>query len=283
MKRICAGLAFVAVLAGNTALAREGDPDPAKSEIWNKVHASLFQSARFEPNADQVIALETPVRAEDASVVPIAIRARFAQSPDRRIDKVWLIVDKNPSPMAAEFQFFPDSGRADIETRIRIEEYTFVRAVARTSDGKMYMVSNYVKASGGCSAPAGKDPAVAKANLGKMRLRVEEKPVAGKPVLAQLMVSHPNDTGLAMDQLTRMYAPPHFVRRVEVRYDGKPVITADVDFSISENPNFRFYFTPREGGQLEASVVDNQDLKFSTATKLDAGRVASAEAERKQQ
>jgi sulfur-oxidizing protein SoxY len=281
-KLACAVLALVAALGANAALARDADPDPAKSEIWNKVHASLFQGVRFEPGADQVVALETPARAEDAAVVPIAIRARFAQSAERRIDKVWLIVDKNPSPLAAEFQFSPESGRADIETRIRIEEYTFVRAVARTGDGKMYMVANYVKASGGCSAPAGKDPAVAKANLGKMRLRVEDNPVAGRPVLAQLMVSHPNDTGLAMDQLTRMYAPPHFVRRVEVRYDGKTVMTADVDFSISENPNFRFYFTPREGGQLEATVVDNQDLKFSTAMKLDGSRVASAQPERPQ-
>lgn len=283
MKRICTVLAVVALSTGGVAFARDGDPDPTKSEIWNKVHASVFESARFEANADQVIALETPTRAEDASVVPIAIRARFPQSAERRIDKVWLIVDKNPSPMAAEFQFTPDSGRADIETRIRIEEYTFVRAVARTGDGKMYMVANYVKASGGCSAPAGKDPAVAKANMGKMRLRVEERPVAGRPVLAQLMVSHPNDTGLAMDQLTRMYTPPHFVRRVEVRYDGKPVMTADVDFSISENPNFRFYFTAREGGELEASVVDNQELKFSTVMKLDGSRVASAQPERSSQ
>ena len=283
MKRRFAILFALSLVAANPAFAREGDPDPAQSEIWNKVHASLFQGVRFEADADRVIALETPVRAEDASVVPIAIRARFAQSAERSIDKVWLIVDKNPSPMAAEFQFFPESGRADIETRIRIEEYTFVRAVARTSDGKMYMVANYVKASGGCSAPAGKDPAVALANLGRMRLRVEDPSAPGAPVLAQLMVSHPNDTGLAMDQLTRMYAPPHFVRRVDVRYDGKPVMTADVDFSISENPNFRFYFTPHDGGQLEASVVDNQDLKFSTTIKVDGNRMASADSERKPQ
>lgn len=277
MKNFCLVLALAAGVLAGPVLARDADPDPGRSEIWNKVHASLFQGARFEPAADQVIALETPARAEDASIVPVAIRARFAQTKERYIDRVWLIVDRNPSPMAAEFQFTPDSGRADIETRIRIEEYTFVRAVARTNDGRMYMIANYVKASGGCSAPAGKDPAVAKANLGRMRLRVEDKPEEGRPVLAQLMVSHPNDTGLAMDQLTRMYAPPHFVRRVEVRYNGKPVMVADVDFSISENPNFRFYFTPHGGGELEASVVDNQDLQFSTAMKLDGSRVVQAE------
>lgn len=266
-------LAVLLAVAG-AAAARDPDPDPAQSPVWNKVHASLFAGVRFEPGADRVIALETPQRAEDAAIVPVAIRARFAQSEERYIDKVWLIVDKNPSPVAAEFQFTPASGRADIETRIRIEEYTHVRAVARTSDGRHYHVANYVKASGGCSAPAGKDAAAAKANLGKMRLRIDDKLVAGRPALAQLMISHPNDTGLAMDQLTRMYAPPHFVRRVEVTYDGTPVMIADVDFSISENPNFRFYFTPGESGRLEARVVDNQDLKFTTAVKFDAGRVA---------
>ena len=79
-----------------------------------------------------------------------------------------------------------------------------------------------------------------------------------------------------MDQLTRRYVPPHFVRRVEVTYVGKPVMTADVDFSISENPNFRFYFTRAGGGQLEAKVVDNQDLRFSTRLQLAPGRIANA-------
>jgi len=45
---------------------------------------------------------------------------------------------------------------------------------------------------------------------------------------------------------------------------------ADVDFSISENPNFRFYFTPGSGGQLEARIVDNQEQAFSTAVSLES-------------
>jgi sulfur-oxidizing protein SoxY len=163
-----------------------------------------------------------------------------------------------------------------METRIRVEQYTHVRAVARTNDGKLYMAVNYVKASGGCSAPAGKDAAAAQASLGKMRIRVDGTPTAGQPVLAQLMVSHPNDSGLAMDQVTRTYATPHFVRQVDVSYAGKPVMRADVDFSISENPNFRFYFLPGDGGDLEARVVDNQDLEFRTSLTVAAPRRAAA-------
>ena len=44
-----------------------------------------------------------------------------------------------------------------ISTRVRVNSYTNVHAVAELSDGKLYVVKTYVKASGGCSAPAVKD------------------------------------------------------------------------------------------------------------------------------
>jgi len=268
-------LAVVAVVALTAGPARAQDADPAESPVWKKVHESVFASAPIAP-ADGIVTLDTPKRAEDAAIVPVAIRSGIVQRSDRYIDTIWLIIDNNPSPIAAVFHFTTGSGRADMETRIRIEQYTHVRAIAKTNDGKLYMAVNYVKASGGCSAPAGKDAAAAQASLGKMRIRVDSAPVSGKPVLAQLMISHPNDSGLAMDQVTRTYATPHFVREVDVSYAGKSVMRADVDFSISENPNFRFYFVPGDGGELQAKVVDNQDLAFATSVRLDAARGASA-------
>jgi sulfur-oxidizing protein SoxY len=274
-RRWSAVLLVIAFAASAASVVCAQAPDPNASAIWQKVHADLFGGAQID-TAQGVIALETPPRAEDAAIVPVALRGAFPQSPERFIDRIWLLIDNNPSPIAAVFDFTPESGRAEIETRIRIEQYTFVRAIARTNDGRLHMMANYVKASGGCSAPAGKDAVAAKANLGKMRLRVDEATAEGQPARAQLMVSHPNDSGLAMDQVTRTYATPHFVRRVEVRYAGKPLLNADVDFSISENPNFRFYFLPGDGGELEARVVDNHDLEFRTSLTVAAPRRAAA-------
>jgi len=273
-----AGLAYVAVGAAfgqDANVANSAAPNAAASAVWTKVHASVFANAPLEPAGD-VVTLDTPTRAEDAAIVPIAIRSRFPQTKERFIERVWLIVDNNPSPIAAVFNFTLESGRADIETRIRIEEYTHVRAVALTNDGKLSMAVNYVKASGGCSAPAGKDALAAKANLGKMRLRIDESAGPGRPALAQLMISHPNDSGLAMDQLTRNYAPPHFVRHVKVTHGGRPIMSAEVDFSISENPNFRFYFVPDRDAALEAKIVDNQDLEFASTTRLNSGAGSAA-------
>ena len=129
-------------------------------------------------------------------------------------------------------------------------------------------VTRFVKASGGCSAPAGADAAAAQASLGQMRFRVEGDLRGREPVLAQLAIEHPNHSGLAMDQSTRQYTPAHFVRRVEVNYAERPVLVADVDFAISENPSFRFWFVPHGPGELKATVVDTRELRFVAAQAL---------------
>ena len=203
--------------------------------------------------------------------MPVAIRTKLTQRPERYVRRIYLIVDKNPSPLAAMFELTPESGRADLETRIRIEEYTHVRAVAELSDGTLFADTRFVKASGGCSAPAGKDPAAAAARVGRMRLAVDGNVGDNQPALAQLMISHPNDSGLVMDQLTRHYTPAYFVRSIKVTYAGKPILTAEVDFSISENPNFRFYFVPVGDGELKAEAVDTKELRFEARLAVRRG------------
>ena len=238
------------------------------ADNWAKLRPALFQDRNIADDSGQMIELVTPVRAEDAAVVPIAIRTRLAQSPGLSVRKLYLVIDNNPAPLAAVFSMTPELGRADIETRVRIEEYTNIRAIAELSDGSLHMHTRYVKASGGCSAPAGKDAAAAAAGIGKMKLTLERAPQLNQPLLAQLMIRHPNTSGMAMDQVTRLYAPPHFVRHIDIAYNGRQVMSADTDISISENPNFRFYFVPREEGTLSVEAVDSDDLSFKTTLQV---------------
>lgn len=263
---LCASLALLPA-AAQAQLKTADNPDG--NPVWQKVRASLFGSRTIRnDDTGSVVRLEAPLRAEDAAVVPVAIRTRLAQSTTRYVDKLYLVIDNNPSPIAAIFDFTPASGQADIETRVRVDEYTHMRAIAQTNDGELYMATRFVKASGGCSAPPGKDAEAAQANLGKMRLRVDGDVTRNKPVLAQLMISHPNDSGMVMDQSTRQYTPAHFIRKLDISYAGKPVMSADLDFAISENPNFRFWFVPEGAGELRAELVDTKDLHFESALKL---------------
>lgn len=268
-RSLCLAAGLVPALAA--AQLREGG-DPEAVEIWQKLRTSLFADRPISLDAGRVIRLDAPARAVDAATVPIAVRAQFAQTPQQHIRRVWLIIDRNPSPIAAIFSYTLDSGRADIETRVRVDEYSHVRAIAETQDGQLSMATRWVKASGGCSAPAGLDARAALATLGQMRLRADAAtPGPGGPQRVQLVISHPNHSGLAMDQATRQFTPAHFVRQVDISHAGRPVLSADLDFAISENPNLWFWFVPQpgsEGGELKVDASDSQGLTFRTVAKL---------------
>ncbi len=260
-------------LAASLGVARAQSPAarPSPEARWAELKPSLFGTREILDHAKDLLAIDAPPRAEDAAVVPVGIRALVPQTAGRWVRKLHLVIDNNPSPMGAVFSYTPDSGIAAIETRVRVEEYTTVRAVAEFNDGRLAMVSRFLKASGGCSAPAGKDMAEAMARLGRMKLRVDGEVAAGKPALAQLMISHPNVSGLAIDQLTRLAPAPSFVRRIAVSYAGRPVMQADVDFSLSENPSLRFHFLAQREGELVAEVVDTDNRQFNTRLAVKEG------------
>lgn len=255
----------VLVPAWGFGLARADEDMPTPE--WDQLRAQLFSGRTIVTEGATLPILEAPARAADAATVPLALRSAFDQSPGRYVKSLYLVIDRNPTPLAAIFHFTPESGRAEVETRVRVEQYTFVRAIAELNDRSLHMASRFVKASGGCSAPAGKDPAAAAANLGQLRLRAEAALEEG-PRRARLMIRHPNTSGLAMDQLTRLYARPHFVREVSVLYRGQPVLQAELTFAISENPDFSFRFLPGSGGELEARVVDTENLSFTSRVQV---------------
>jgi sulfur-oxidizing protein SoxY len=251
--------------------AADGPPDPDTVEVWLKMRAHLFGERVVVRDSGRVVTLRAPARAQDAATVPISISTHLPQAPERYISRLYLLIDSNPSPLGAMFSFTPQSGRADIDTRVRVEDYGWMRVVAELSDGSLYMDQRYVKAAGGCSAPYGTAPDF-EAFTPRARLKVDASVSPREPVLAQLMIQHPNSSGLAKDQITHLFIPPYFVRTVEVTYAGRKVLTAEVDFTISENPNFRFYFQPSEGGELKATVVDTKERRIESSAQVEIAR-----------
>ncbi len=255
---VVAAVAMVALplLAGANEKA---EPDPAQSQYWPPIRQMMFGNKEIRDGKD-VIRMYLNTRADDASTVPVSVKAQIDQSSGRHIKNVYLIVERNPSPVAGIFRFTPESGRAQIETRLRFEDFSFVRAIAETSDGELFMSSKWVKAAGGCSAPADKNR-MPENLVGTMKFRFADETVeASKPALVQLMIRHPNESAMASDFDSSKV--PQFVRHVSVTYAGRPVMDADVDFSISDNPSFRFYFIPEKEGALEATVEDTHDKRY---------------------
>jgi sulfur-oxidizing protein SoxY len=246
-------LAGLALVAGTVAvLAEEARPETA----WGELRANVTGDKPIA-DASGVMTLEAPVRAEDAALVPVSVHIALPEGDARAVKSLTLVVDENPSPVVGTFTFAHGQKHFDLSTRIRVNSYSYLRAIAETEDGALYMTKAYVKAAGGCSAPAVKDPAEAKANLGKMRFRAFAE--RGE---AQVQVRHPNYSGLQMDQVTRLYTPAWFVENLSVRQGDTPLFNMTGGISVSEDPTFRFSYAAN-GEPVTVAAKDTEGRVFT--------------------
>lgn len=243
------------------ASATAGD---AVNSVWPGLVQDIFNNRPMLDGAG-LIAVDMPYRAEDAAIVPVTLRTTLPPGDPRRVVAITLVIDQNPAPMAARFDLGPEAIVSEISTRVRVNSYTDVHAVAELSDGKLYMTKTYVKASGGCSAPAAKNADEAKNRLGKMRFRQFAKAgdaPSGGTREAQLMIGHPNNSGLQMDQVTHLYVPPFFVNELRIWQDDRLVLAMDGGISISEDPNIRFTYHPGDAKTFRVEAKDTDGHVF---------------------
>jgi sulfur-oxidizing protein SoxY len=268
---------WLAALAVGIAFAT---PALAQSdETWNSLKPDIF-AGRPITDGESILEMDAPYRAEDAAVVPITVRALKPQSGETAIKAITLVIDENPAPVAATVSFGPGAPTASFSTRLRVNSYSHIRAIAEMNDGSLRMIKKYVKASGGCSAPALKDQDKSVAEMGALRLRqfaqedVESKTYALAPndpgaAEAQIMIRHPNYSGLQMDQLTRLYIPAHFVRSIELKRGDALVFKMEGGISLSEDPSFRFTFRKDGTGPLIVKAVDTKDNSFGKSWPVE--------------
>src|SRR6476619_7621827 len=253
------------LFAAPLALAAEAN-DP-----WPGLVQDIFNNRPMNDGSD-VISVEMPIRAEDAAIVPVTLRTKLSAGDSRQVLNITLVIDQNPAPMAAKFQLGPDAKVSEISTRVRVNNYTDVHVVAELSDGKLYMTKTYVKASGGCSAPAAKNADEAEARLGKMRYRQFARPGRGPASgarEAQIMVGHPNNSGLQMDQVTQLYIPAFFINDLRLWQDDNLILAVEGGIAISEDPNIRFTYVANGARHFRAEAKDTEGHVFQHEWNVD--------------
>lgn len=232
-----AALAFATTSLTTVTTARDAAYDP-----WPSIQEDVFENRPLIEGTQNVV-LDAPYRADDAAIVPLTMT--ISKDIAAKVEELWLIIDKNPAPVAAQFTFGPAAGDNErvIITRVRIDEYSHVRAVVETSDGKLYMAAKYVKAAGGCSAPALKDMDAALAGIGKMKVKILQSDISkAKMLMGQVMIKHPQYSGMQMNQLTGLYIPAKFITEMEIKRGDDLVMTVTGGISLSEDPNIRFTY-----------------------------------------
>jgi sulfur-oxidizing protein SoxY len=254
------------VFAGGASVYAADNTD---EDVWPILQRDVFNSREII-DGSPAVALEAPDRAEDAALTPLTVRipSEFAPAATR----LTLLIDKNPSPVVAEFTFGPAAGAGErmISTRVRVDSYSNVRAVVETADGKLHMAKKFVKAAGGCSAPALKDADAVLAEIGKMQVKSIGAAASGGDMReALVMIKHPQYSGLQKDQVTGYWIIAKYITAMDVKRGGELIFKMTGGISISEDPNIRFTYAGSDGDVLEVTATDTDEriMKGSSVPK----------------
>ena len=95
-------------------------------------------------SASDQVTIVSPDIAENGAVVPVGAISKLANTTE-----IYLLVEKNPVPMAAAFMI-PAGTEPDVQTRLKMGQSTDVVAIVK-ADGKLYSATKETKVTlGGC-------------------------------------------------------------------------------------------------------------------------------------
>ncbi len=271
---IAATLPTAPVLAASaqtktTDLAKPADPVRDADDRWGIVREQLFADKLISEDGN-VLALSAPARAFDAARVPVTIRALIDQSDERFIEKLFLVVDKNPVPVASTFTFKPNRGWQTLDTELRVNEYSMMRIIAQLNDGSLHMDSSFIKAVGGCSAPPTSYDRSDVTRFGSFEASIKNLLDPKVPAQARIRIIHPNASGMQFDQMTRTYIPAHYIHTMGAEFNGDPLFTVETNFSFSQDPVLGFNFDPEVDGELMMYALDSKNNRFEQSWKVEA-------------
>ena len=240
--KIVISLILVLLLSPNTI-------QTATHFSWNEwIKETVFGDEEIKDGSDFIF-IEAPYRALNGANVPIKI---YTKSPG--IVKYTLIVDENPTPCCAVFEF--NNMPAYVETNIRVNAYGYLRVIAEDNYGNKFMTTKFIKAAGGCSAPS-----VLKTDKTKGSIEVKEPII--KPGITKFQIWHPNYSGMQFDQLTRAEIPAEYIDEVDIHFDDSS-FHYEGTIGIAEN----VYFGLAIDSEGDLTAQDNLGNNFLYIRKM---------------
>lgn len=242
---------------------------PAVAAEWNKaafkgkrVQEALNALGAASPADSTDIVMKVADIVENGAVVPIGIESRIQGT-----ESIALLIEKNPSPLAASFDI-PEDTQPSVRTRVKMAETSLVYALVK-ANGRHFVARKEVQIiQGGCGAdiPQAESSGRSKGVPRPMRIRAAFN---GDVVNVKVLMSHEMETGLRKDPAGKL-VPAHFIQRIAVTRPHKTVLSAQWGTSVSRDPYLEFNFKGgQKGEKIRISWIDNQGDKRTDETTIN--------------
>jgi sulfur-oxidizing protein SoxY len=111
---------------------------PLRAEEKDTLTPAIREATGGAPLKTGRVKLEIPRIADNGNAVPLKLAVDSPMTADDYVKSVHLLSEKNPRTVMARFFFGPRSGRAQLQTRVRLNGSQRVVAIAAMSDGTFW-------------------------------------------------------------------------------------------------------------------------------------------------
>ncbi len=213
--------------------------------------------------SQQGIELGLPLVSEDGSAVPLTVSVHSAMTIEDYVQRIYLFATGNPTPEIAAFVLTPALGRAELSTRVRLNESQWVYALAQMQDDSWRLAAQEVQVtvSGCLSRPEAMGTSFTQPRVGLPRSYGQ-----GAVIAVRTLVDHPMETGLRPDGQGSLLSQ-HIVETMQVRLDDELALQARFYRAISMNPYLQFHLRATTA-QLSVHWQDDQGAQVQTSVAL---------------
>jgi sulfur-oxidizing protein SoxY len=119
-----------------------------QTQAWELAVRKILGEAK---PIDGKITVELPEIAENGNTVPFSISVDSPMTDKDHVKAIHIVATSNPQPGVATFRLSPQSGKAAVASRMRLQRTQDVITIAELSDGRFLMARRPVKVTiGGC-------------------------------------------------------------------------------------------------------------------------------------
>jgi sulfur-oxidizing protein SoxY len=90
------------------------------------------------------VTFEVTLLVENGNSVPLSVQVESPMSARDHVTRIGVFNEKNPLPDVAIFHLTPRCGRAQVATRMRLNDSQFLTAIAEMSDGTFWSATSEV-------------------------------------------------------------------------------------------------------------------------------------------
>ncbi|MEI9902081.1 MAG: thiosulfate oxidation carrier protein SoxY [Hyphomicrobium sp.] len=233
----------------------------------------VFAGRDIQPAGD-LVQLTAPFRPLDQRAVPVEVEAHFADG--RSVRGITLIVDENPSPVAAQFDFGGTREHVHVATKLRLNAGTDVRGHHR-SLRRAALHGRAVRAlcrrAGGVLGATVRQPGGDRGDDGQDEPRgaVEAGCCDADRAARTAQIMHPNHTGMVLDQLTLLYVPLRIITELEVMQGEERVFAMKGSMTMAQDPVIDFDYRSKRATALHIEARDSGGASWARDFPIGQG------------